>query len=483
MLKELADLARAAYLQTHPYYWWQPRPDNAAEFDQQQGFVDSKSLVSIALGGNGSGKSSAAAMKAARFVLHRQPPPRPDCPFWIISDTYEQSCGMGWVEKLSQFIPREFVEWDRISWVNARKGWPSFVPLKAWEGRPGKNWAIEFKSYEQGREGMQARSVGGAWFSEQFPMEIFQEVFRGFREYAFPGGLFAEMTPLNPTQSEELKEKYFNPPEGWKFFRLNTEENLKAGGIQKTWYDSFMASTPTEMLETRKIGAFAGYVGTIFPYYNPAIHCRPNVKPPFGCIHYRGFDWGASEEHPFTCVWAAQDGQGDWYIYDEYWSDLQVDAEYHAKYVYERHPWKNAHFYAESFGDPSRPDLLHLFNRKGIPIEPANNEVLPGIDTIRRLLGNPARGLKPRIIIDSVKCPKLASQIGTVRWRQGVKKGANPGTAQPAVLKRNDDLFDSLRYLLHSVSMKSGWERPKGLDGPKAPAIEFEHHKADQRKR
>ena len=153
------------------------------------------------------------------------PPPRPDTPFWVISEQYYQACSVCWKEKLcdQQFLPPCNVDWDRIQWFKPNLGWPFIVPLI--KNEFGNNWMLEFKSFGQGRAAMQARSIGGFWFSEQFPWELFVETLRGCREYMFRGGQFAEFTPIDPELCVAIEKQLDNPPRGWKFYRLNVDES------------------------------------------------------------------------------------------------------------------------------------------------------------------------------------------------------------------------------------------------------------------
>ena len=161
--------AEARYVAAHchdAWLTWRPRPDKPAEFDQQSGFVNSRDLVSFALGGNGSGKTACAAKKCADFVM-ATPPPRKDTPFWILAEDYTQVCEVCWAEKLNgqKFLPDAVVDWERVDWLKPRQNWPLMVPLKKHPN--GKNWRLEFRSYAQGWKAQQARSIGGFWFSEQ----------------------------------------------------------------------------------------------------------------------------------------------------------------------------------------------------------------------------------------------------------------------------------------------------------------------------
>lgn len=483
-----------------------PRPDQPEKFDQQATFCLDRDLVSFLIGGNAAGTTEAAAYKTALFLLQQQPPPRPNTPFWIISNTFDQVCDVCWTEKLvgHGHIPACEIEWDRITWQNLRKQQPESVPLKPWpverarevwraseptKNRPlppaDANWLIEFKSYEQGRRSMQARSIGGFWFSEQFPLELFLEVLRGCREYMFPGGQFAEFTPIEPELClwvEKAMEQAATDPkfEGWKFYRANTECNK--ANLAEGWFEQFFGTVGDEMVATRMTGALATFEGVIYQSFNPAVHVLdeeptnpklrdpnkvyfPRMTPesmPAGVWHFRGTDWGASEEHPFAFGWGFRDGAGDWWIYDEYWSNRQdaITADHIAE-INARWSWPEGNpFYGPNFADPSRPGEMNAFNAGGIPTMPASNDVYKGIDLVRSLLKINPRTRRPRLFIHKRRCPHLIEEMRKYRWMKGKRSTSgsilNPKVAQPVPLKRDDDSCDWLRYMLYSASMQTG---------------------------
>ena len=336
LLAQSVDLFGSAWLN------FVPRPDQAEKFDQQHSFVYNRDQVSFLIKGNASGGTEAAAFKTALFLLQWQPPPRRNTPFWIISDTYEQVCQTAWLEKLEGHghIPGCEIDARNITWHNPKRRWPSSVPLKPWPDHPGKNWILEFKSYEQGREAMQAQSIGGFWFSEQFPSDIFLEVFRGCRDYMFNGGQFAEFTPIDPDKCIWVEKVIENPPKGWGFYRCNTECNK--ANLADGWIDQFKTLIGEETIPTRLTGALATFEGTIYQTFNPSVHLLPaeTFRIPPGAQHYRGIDWGASTEHPFVCIWGCRDAMGDWWIYDEYWSPDQTKTTAdHAMEIKSRWSW------------------------------------------------------------------------------------------------------------------------------------------------
>lgn len=487
------------------FYDFVPRPDDPENFDQQHSFCFGRDQVAFMIGGNAAGTTEAAAFKAGQFLIHQQPPPRKDTPFWIIAETYEQVMDVCWGEKLlgHGHIPDCEVNWDKVAWHSEKQNRPKSVPLKPWPeevgGSPTKNWRLEFKSYEQGRKAMQARSIGGFWFSEQFPLDIFLEVLRGCREYMFPGGQFAEFTPIDPELSIWVENAMEEQPKGWKFYRANTKKN--APNLQEGWYEQFFALVPDELRATRETGALASFEGVIYPSFIPAVHVidEDKLRIPPGVHHDMATDWGASAEHPQVTVFGYCDSIGNWTIYDEYWSaDQSKITKDHAEAVldicgawgwpidtYEiaiskrktrelrkgevLEPGEIAHemrrisqtrdtLWGMNYGDPARPGEINEFLRRGIPTQRSRNQVYAGINEVRTKLGcHPATG-EPGLRISS-KCKHLIEEMRKYRWKRGKRPSSgsilNPAVATPIPLKRDDDTVDALRYLIYSKALPS----------------------------
>lgn len=489
------------------YLHFTPRPDQPERFDEQTAFYESKGDGCLFLtGGNGAGTTSCLIAKICRFVLET-PPPRRDTPFWVIAETYEQ-IGSMWDEKFNQqgHLPPDVVDWPRIHWNNRNNNQPFRVPLKSPPGHPGKNWSLEFKSWRQGRGKMQARSLGGFGFIEQFPWGILEEVLRGCREYNFPGSKLVEFTPVDADLSqtlEEMIENGYEPekpiaglkylPKNWQIFHANTMCAMEAGHVDKRWFEEFFGMVPADMLETRMKGMFSTYEGVIYKDFNVATHCMGDemwgrIK---GCRHRRGIDWGAGPENDFVCNWGAKNGLGQWFIYDEEVSNDQSKTTVdHLTDVYHKWEWPaDNSLYGPTYCDPSSPDNLRIgmkLNQYNPAVENLSmmrgkNSVLEGIEHIQYLLKpqipvpvHDARGmpvidpetgkvkikLEPKLFIHRTNCPKLVQQMKTYRWLRGadpsVKAGRNPKDPLRAPLKKNDHSCDALRYLCFSDDFMTG---------------------------
>jgi len=428
------------------------------------------------LGGNGAGTTETLCAKIAEFVTVLEPPPRKDTPFWIIAGSYEQVCEAVWKEKLHGHghIPDHLIDWERTSWLKPTQNWPLRINLKPWPGRPDRNWSLEFKSWRQGRQQMQARSIGGFAFSEQFPWDVYTEVYRGCREYAFVGNKLAEFTPIDPEMSWPLQEMIENDtlPESWEVYHANTECARDAGHVSQEWYDDFFGMVPDEMLSVRQRGEFAGFEGVIYPTFNIDLHCPPDRawKFPRDAKHRRAIDWGFGGAHAFCCLWAYVDPQGRWWVYDElYQTDYvttldnlkAVDVRSREHWGWESH---NPHFgitWADS-ADPSSIETANKFSQyfpghEPIPMQGAPKRVRAGIETVQSYLKVDPKLGTPRLFIHPDNCPNLKREMRTYRWERPTgETGANPKDPRPEPLKKSDHAVDPLRYLIHAEDNMSG---------------------------
>lgn len=458
-----------------------PRTNLPLRHDQQAAFLESNHPgVTFLLGGNGAGTTTTALWKVVRF-LQNTPPPRRDTPFWIIAQSYEQAMNVCWKEKLhgQQFLPPEKIDWGRIHWFKQRNDWPHSVPLKSPPYARGRNWRLVFKSCEQGRAQMQGESIGGFLFVEQFPWGILEEVLRGCRDYDFCGNKLAEFTPVDPSLSyplQEMEQEDRLPP-GWAIYRANTECALEAGQITQQWFDQFFGMIPKSMRDVRTKGLWGGYEGVIYPEFDPAIHCLPSSwQPPPDYHHRRMIDWGYGPDNPFCCLFACRNGAGQWFVYDEYFSNSNVNsAVEHLKVVSNMHKWpKNNPYYGATWSDPSDVNSFRIARSlsyyapgfESIHCQGAKNNVEPGIQHIRWLLtpdpalARPGGPPQPRLFVVKEKCPNLVREFRTYRRLDSNKRGLNPHDAPDAPLKRDDHAVDALRYGLYSEAIITTTETP-----------------------
>lgn len=473
MKKSAAEVA--AIVRSLAYYNFRPRPDQPHRHDQQRSFFDSDHPgVTFMLGGNGAGTTTLGLAKMVKF-LTSTPPPRCDTPFWVIAESYEQVCNACWKEKLHQqgHLPPQEIDWGRISWYKPNNDWPFSVPLRSPAGSPGRNWQLVFKSYAQGRGKMQAESIGGFLFVEQFPWGLLEEVLRGCREYDFVGNKLAEFTPVDPGLSVNLQEmeETNELPDGWAIYRANTECAMEAGHVKKQWFDQFFGMVPEQMRKVRMMGLWGGFEGAVFPEFDTAIHCLPdNWEIPPACYHRRAIDWGFGVDNAFCCLWMCRNGVGQWFIYDEYYStDTSKTVVDHLKEISDRHIWPDNPYWGVTWADPSNLNCHRIASRlpeyapgyESINIQAAANSVDEGLEHMKWLLKpDPALAIDgkplPRLMIDRRSCPNLLRQFRSYRYVRSSKTGLNPRDAPNEVLKADDHTIDAARYALFSEASMQG---------------------------
>lgn len=483
IIQRQPDVARWVEDRRQAYYSFVPRPDDPENCDEQHSFCFNRDQVSFLIGGNAAGTTEAAAFKTALFLLRQQPPPRPNTPFWVVSNTLDNTIDVCWTEKLHGHghIPECEVDWSRIEWRSQKMNRPLSVPLKPWPkdrgGDPSKNWRIFFKSFDQGRELMQARSIGGFWFSEQFPLDLLLETLRGCREYMYPGGQFVEFTPVDANLSLWVEDLVKKLPEGWRIYRANTAANRKNLGAG--WFEQFFGVMDDEQQGVRMKGDLAAFEGLIYKAFSQERHTIPATMlrtPPPGVHHFLGTDWGASEEHPHVTTFGYRDGIGDWVVYAVYKSGSQEKLTIdHANAVLDlcedwgwpvekdpasltgrRIAGEKNPFYGQNYADPSRPDKIGDFSAMGIPTASASNAVHPGIEYVKSLLRERPSTGAPKLMVSS-ECEELIRGFRIYRWLRGQspKAGAalNPRVAKIDPLKRDDDEVDALRYMVYSADL------------------------------
>lgn len=449
MMKRLRDIVRRypadeqaaellAKYHRQPLLQFQPRPDRPELRDEQEAFVnDHDSVFSCCLGGNGSGKTIAAAVKTAHYVASTKPP-RDECPFWIVGEKLDQVCNTAWKEKLSTLIPYNSIR--NVSWHNARRRWPAAVNLRHPDDPERIGWVLVFKSYEQGISAMKAESIGGYWCNEEIPFYLLMEIQARCRDYNSPG--WADFTPVEckdpewPDVYERVTTKHPSAPKRWSFYHLNTACN----GTVAEWWEGFRSNIPSDMLELRQYGSFTKLYGAVYKEWRPSIHVVEPFRIPHDWHRVRGIDFGFN--NAYCVLWGARDRDGRWHIYDEHYATQRL-IDHHVEEIRKRKWEENNPNYGNTYTDHDAQERAELENR-GIHCTLANKSINQGIEYLRSLMMVRGDG-KPMLTVSS-KCVNLIRELPRYRWADGTDK-RNPADAP---LDVDNHALDSLRYMLFS---------------------------------
>ena len=456
----------------NPIHQFVPRTDDVSEWDQQDSFVNATADFSICLGGTGSGKTVAAAYKTACKVLF-DPPPERDAPFWIIGETFDLVCGVCWKQKLRHFIPPSFIQ--KITWINKSRGWPASILLKHPTNPTKSGWELVFRSFAMGREKFQSYAIGGYWFNEECPIDIVYEVQGRTRESNVRG--WADFTPLS-VRSFDWKNLYENPPPGWEFFHLNTRRNHF---LAKGWADKYLATIPDDMRATRETGAFGNLRGLIFKEWRRSLHvldpsnsedrklfpwldARANeFGIPEDWLHFRGLDFGYN--NPFACVWLAMNSEGTYFVYDEYYRRQEL-LETHANALAERRWLDQDSCWRTAYADPAAAQDRQELIRLGIKNRPAKNNVIEGIEAVRRKMKILKNGKAQFYVLSH--CKNVIREIEQYHWDLPQGTGLRQKNARERPVTKDDHTLDAIRYVIYTEEAQSNTTMPKGIRNPEA---------------
>lgn len=413
-----------------PVYQYRPLPS-------QKRFLLSPARIRMLLGGNGSGKSKTGAYAIARATLLK-PPPRRNCPAWIIGKSYEMVCGTCWAEKLQEFIQPQDIAWT--SYLVKQRDWPAAIGLKS-------GWTIEFKSSDQGRKAFQSRSIGLAWFDEQFPEDVFHETFARTRDYNAP--IIGTLTPIEPDPF--LQAKYDDPTNDWSFTSLDLEENRRSRGgyISDDWIDAFIANTPEDFRDVRIRGKFAGFEGAVFKIWRRDLHIVdpfPNNIPPEEGIIVRGIDFGFG--NPFCCLWIHCSRDGIWTVYDEHY-EARKFIEYHADAIKSR-PEPRQHI-LRTWSDPEDLEARVKLDELGVENSIANKAINQSCECIMKLL-MPMENGQPRLRVTK-NCKNLIREMPAYQWSK-VTSAVHNAKNEP--IDKDNHAIAALRYALYNEELGGG---------------------------
>lgn len=205
------------------------------------------------------------------------------------------------------------------------------------------------------------------------------------------------------------------------------------------------------------LGEWAMAEGLVFDEFDPEVHVIDVL--PAGYEHwpvYAAIDFGY--DHPFVCLWVARSPDNKLYVIRE-WRYSRVLVSDHVTEI-KKYPMPRT-FWADHDAEGAAQ-----LRRAGIPTLPANKEVLPGIDRIQLLLRE--RRLffyKDALVKWDPRLRRRAYPRDLIQELQGLSHKPfhqHTGVSEKDDLpvKRHDDSYDTLRYIVNGVMQPRGIWHP-----------------------
>lgn len=200
------------------------------------------------------------------------------------------------------------------------------------------------------------------------------------------------------------------------------------------------------------------------PFYDADPAAMATKAHRFFAYFVAGKDFGFSEGHSGVTLVFGVTKAGDWWALAELYEHVWLTEEWLQADTALQKLWGVRSWWA----DPSRPDLIKQYRRKGFNIRGARNDVLPGIAQVAKLMHvewDAAGGLKrpPKFVVldrapgqsrtDSRGCPRLISELLGYVW--ATKTDGTP-MAEEQPLKHDDHTPDSARYVIFSEINSQG---------------------------
>lgn len=431
----------------------------------------------LVTGGNGVGKTEAAAQLAVAAMLGNKHPdtvawcqangidPKrlPDGPgrVLLLSRTHGASLKYN-RPKLDKYLPKGV---QRVRWTANQE---AMVCLKG--HRSGEVGQIHLGAYEQGAEQFES----GWWhlviFDEEPPEAVYDQLASRThrpdnklhqKDGRNVGLLVLVLTPEHGlTWIDSRLIRGDEPGVHWQ--RLSA---LDCPYTDKEALLRVSSAWPDHKKKSKIEGLPAGAQGRIWPNFDKNVGGLHVVEPfpiPRSWPKWLVVDWGT--RNPAALLWFAEGPDDRHYIYRQIYTPGHTSLEL-GLMALEAMGWQapkggedarrrgrnwrkvtTTEAIAEMWGDSEDPGAIrtwkeeHGLNIKGVPKPPGS--VKDSIDLVAERLTPEADG-KPSLMVFST-CPDVIREMGLYRWKKQPRTGEREGKEEP--VKKDDHCCDAVRY-------------------------------------
>jgi hypothetical protein len=252
--------------------------------------------------------------------------------------------------------------------------------------------------------------------------------------------------------------------------RLNSLHNrlVPDYGALVAWLDSM----GEEERAMRERGEWVDRRGAIYPQWSHGVHVVPRFDIPAEWTRFRGLDFG--QRNPTAVVWVAVRPDGQLIVYRvrraaqtsyEQWAAIIHEAE--GATQDEGGAWRGHTETVElAWGDPSDPGAIETLCLCDVPVLPAHREVKLGISAVREALRFRSDGSPGLVVFEPDEESGTAALIEEV-----VGYRYDPNDKRDKPLKARDHVMDALRYVVRGAQLWDG--RWMANAGPLADAVDY----------
>ena len=375
-------------------------------FTVQDRFIRSDERFAAFIGGIGSGKSWAGAVRLLRLCLEQ-----PGL-YMVVAPTYPmlRDATFRSVQTVCGDVLRDFRASEFIC-------------------RIGKSEVL-FRSADQ-PDRLRGPNLSGAWMDEgaMCPKGTWEIIIGRLREGGRAGPCWVTTTPKGRNWLYERQPEM-------TIYRTRTQDNPY---LSPDFVRSLEASYTGKFARQELEGEFVGFEGLVYEEFDRGVHVH-NGEHTFVKV-IAGVDEGYT--NPAVILVLGIDGDGRAFVVEEFYQRRRLQGE-----VVAEAQRLQAQYHIEAFfADPSAAGLIADMRKAGLPVKPARNEVYPGIQAVKARLAVQGDGHTRLAIAPS--CANTISEFESYCWkesRQGIKD-------EPE--KVNDHAMDALRYATVSMTRQA----------------------------
>jgi phage terminase large subunit-like protein len=411
--------------------------------DKQRAFHSATAKKRLYIGGNRSGKTTAAVAEAIYYL-------RGDHPFKSVYEppVYGRSIGVDFVRGVKSILIPQFQRWIPPSLLKGGS-WTRSYDTESRTLTLTNGSTLEFMSYEQDTDKFAGVPRHFTHYDEEPPKHIFNECQARLIDYN--GDAWFSMTPVEGMTwvYDELFEKGSrDDPHGQIFIviaDMTDNPHINAEGVA-----NFLLGLDEDEKKRREQGEFVSLGGLVFKGFKPETHVIPYDVPPKSWQWYASVDPGLN--NPTCWLWHAVSPNDEVVTFWEEYDSGKVVSEW-ADIFHERN---------KSFGkvpdivvgdpaikqrNPVTGTSVQLeYAKHEVYIMDGNNDVAIGVNQMTDYLRADPRTSVPFWRITE-NCSNLIREMQRLRWATWAGRKANyENNKQEKIHKKNDHAPDSARY-------------------------------------
>lgn len=248
-------------------------------------------------------------------------------------------------------------------------------------------------------------------------------------------------------QRDEIKDLFC-------LIKAPSTENIH---LPEGYVETMLATWSDDRIKREIYGSFDAFEGQVYTEFSREVHVVKPFRVPTSWARYAGVDHGY--RNPACWLWIAVDGDGDIYVYREFyeseWKIREIcetgkDGRPSVRQMMGKEKIEGAYIDPSTLarrGKDGRSDLDWYFEYlpKGFPLLKANNQKQAGIDRVKTLLKPDAEG-KPKLYIFDT-CTNLLEEMVKYRYAELAPSQMGKQNEKEEPQKVDDHAMDALRYV------------------------------------